>query len=540
MGFRITEAHSTWMRTEMLNLTAVKKIAYIYLLIPFALFCIGWLNWAAALLVLLVVAAGLVSIWRVLPAREPCRSGRADLIVMILVLGVWLLLSGIGGYTFQNWDHHSRNAVFRDLINYAWPVVYHFSPDVSARLGIPSSLIMSYYFGFWLPAALIGKLWGWNAANFGLFLWTYLGITLAVLLTAAKLRTSFRKTALLIIFFSGMDLLGVVLFRNIPHYTYPLLWPPIQHLEWWAGAFQYSSFTTDLYWTYNQFVPAFLIMALFVSSPDEGAVVLLGGICVFFAPFPALGLLPFIAGSVLRQALVFVHDRPDRGWPVSMVRHFLTLENLAGLILGGVSALFFTTNLAVQTRSLGLPDSAGIYIIFLCLECMLIWLVLLPANRTDWIWYVVGAVLLLAPFVNFGGSWDFMARATIPALYLLMLGCGRFLITGRNTFVKMSLLFMLVVGAATPLYEINRALVRSVRYYDVPGLAAISFDQYFRHPPPTNFGFVPEFDHPQTLAADEWVSLSIPRGGEWNTKVGALFNTAFRLLWNRKLLFQQN
>ena len=516
----------------MVNLTTVKKIAYLYLLIPFIIFCVGWLNKVAAVAVCLIVGAGFISVWRALPAGDCLAFRRRDFIVTILVLGVWVFLSGIGGYTFQNWDHHSRNAVFRDLINYPWPVVYRFSPAVSTQFGVPSTVIMSYYFGYWLPSALAGKLWGWTVANFGLLLWTYFGIALAVILTAAGLKLTLLKTALLLIFFSGMDFLGVILFRNIPTYTYPLLWPPIQHLEWWAGAFQYSSFTTDLYWTYNQFVPALLVLALFVTSSRERAWILLEGICCFFAPFPALGLLPFIAGKVLGDVLVLIRNESNRLWLHSLARHFLTFENFAGVILGGISMLFFMTNLAAQTRGLGLPDSAGIYVIFLLLECMLIWLVLLPSNQADWTWYVAGAALILAPFVNLGGSWDFMTRTTIPALYFLMLGCGRFLKEGKNAFIKVSLAFMLLVGALTPVYEMDRSIVRTVRYYDVHALSAITFDQYFQHPPSTDMGFVPEFDHPQTLVADDWVTLANPRVGEWNTKVGSLFSPVFQFLWN--------
>ncbi len=450
----------------MLDVTVIKKIAYLYLLIPFILFCIGWLNWIAAIVVVSVAAAGFVSIWRALPSKDVFCFHRSDLIVTILVLGVWMVLSGVGGYAFQNWDHHSRNAVFHDLINYPWPVVYHFKPDVSKQFGISSVLLMSYYFGFWLPSALIGKFWGWAAANFSLFLWTYVGIALSIVLTASKLKISLIKTSLLIIFFSGMDFIGVALFQNMRGYTYPLLWPPIQHLEWWNAPFQYSSFTTDLYWTYNQFVPALLAMALFVSSADSRPLLWLGGMCFFLAPFPALGMIPFFAGSVIKEMLLSFRSQPVARRFIPLVQHLLTLENFSGLAVGAVSALFFTTNLASQTREIGLPDSFVAYVIFLCLECMLIWLVLLPANKSDWMWYVAGGVLIFAPYVNFGGTWDFMMRSTIPALYILSLGCVRYLLTSKNMLLKVILIFMLLVGAMTPRYEINRSAVRTAAFYD--------------------------------------------------------------------------
>ena len=520
----------------MLNLTAVKKIAYIYLLIPFILFAMGWLNWIAAVLVCIIVFAGFISIWRTLPSKDLFEFRKADFILTLVILGVWVFLSGVGGYTFQNWDHHSRNAVFRDLINYPWPVVYHFQPDVSAQFGIPSTLIMSYYFGFWLPSALVGKLWGWNIANFSLFFWTYFGIAMAIILTATKLRISFLKTALLIIFFSGMDFVGVILFKNIRGYTYPLLWPPIQHLEWWTAPYQYSSFTTDLYWTYNQFVPALLIMALFVTSSTRRPLLWLGGICFFFAPFPALGMIPFFGGSFLSEAFVLLRGKSKRLWLSSFACYFLTFENIAGVVLGVVSALFFITNLAVQTQSFGLPASISYYIVFLLLECMLIWLILLPANKTDWMWYVAGAVLILAPFICFGGTWDFMMRATIPALYILSLGCLRFLITSKTVVVRVLLIFMLLAGALTPIYEMNRSIVRTAAYYDPNFLSAIHLDRYFQHAPVILFDFVPEFDHPKTLVADDWVSISIPRGDAWNTKVGTLFKPIFQYLWKSNLI----
>ena len=160
----------------MLNLTLVRKIAYIYLLIPVILFCMGWLNVIATIVVCLIIVAGFISIWRCLPLKDMFEFRKLDFLFMLVALGLWIWLSGVGGYAFQNWDHHSRNAVFRDLINYPWPVVYHFQPSVSSQFGIPSTLIMSYYFGFWLSSALIGKIWGWGAANFVLFLWTYVGI----------------------------------------------------------------------------------------------------------------------------------------------------------------------------------------------------------------------------------------------------------------------------------------------------------------------------------------------------------------------------
>ncbi len=519
----------------MINITTVKRIAYVYLLIPFILFIFGWLNIIAAVIVFLIIIGGLVFGWQSMPAEEGMEFKKSDFISLVVVLGVWLLLSGVGGYSFQNWDHHSRNAVFRDLINYPWPVLYHLDPAIANQFGVQPVVILSYYFGFWLPSALVGKLLGWGVANFSLFMWTYLGIVLSIVLTALKLRLSFLKAALLVIFFSGMDFVGVLLLQNVPGYTYPHLWPPIQHLEWWAGSLQYSSFTTELYWTYNQFVPALLIMSLLVTASNIKKDVFLAGLCFFFAPLPALGMLPFVGGRLIDEIYKLISDKLPRSWTGIILQRVFTIENLTGVMIGSIALLFFSTNLSAQSRSFGLPASPAVYVLFLLLEWLLMWFLLLPGNKNDWTWYVAGFFLVFAPFVNFGGSWDFMMRTTIPALYILMLGCARFLETNKSVIPRAVILGFLFLGALTPIYEINRSIVRTVRY-DFPSLSPFVFDQYFKHPPSIAQSFVPEFDHPNTLTADEWISVSIPGPEGWTTKVGNLFSPPFRFLLKEDLI----
>ncbi len=523
----------------MVNISTVKRIAFVYLLIPFLLFAAGWLNTITASLVCLLVFMAMISAWQS-ESRGKLFFTRSDLLGMIIILGVWIYLSGVGGYTFQNWDHHSRNAVFRDLLDYSWPVVYHFQPSQTIAYGISSDLLMSYYFGFWLPSALLGKFLGWGAANFFLYLWTTLGLLLSVILTASKLKISLTKTTLLLIFFSGMDLLGVLLLQNAPEYSYPHLWPPIQHLEWWAGSLQYSSFTTDLFWTYNQFVPALLIMSLFVTSPDSKSAIFLGGICFFFAPFPALGVAPFLAGGILHEAISFLREKREPASPMIWMTRIASFENLAGLVVGGLSLLFFSTNLAAQSRSFGLPAMAAIYVFFLLFEGGLIWLLLLPTYKKDWMWYLAGVILVLAPWFKIGDSWDFMMRTTISSLYVLLLGIVRFLENRKFSATHLTLILFLFFGAFTPVYEMTRSISRTIHYYEIPHISLFEFDSYFEEPRITGYPFVPELDHINILAADDWFSLSIPRGDGWETKVGNLFNSSFRFLWKENLVYNDS
>ena len=59
----------------------------------------------------------------------------------------WCFFAGIGYFYYQSFDYHFRNAVFRDLISYDWPVFYD-------KADTP----LVYYMGFWLVPAALAKL----------------------------------------------------------------------------------------------------------------------------------------------------------------------------------------------------------------------------------------------------------------------------------------------------------------------------------------------------------------------------------------------
>lgn len=218
------------------------RITILYLVLPFIIFCMGWLRLSFAIPAVIII---LFALWQLLKNSPiltfdfPLSTRTAAF--SLLLTALWVLLSGVGGYAFQNWDHHWRNAVLHDLIHYDWPVFYS-TPESG-----PVKMLV-YYVGYWLPSALIGKLLGWQAANFFLYLWTWLGVTLVALHLGSALKTSPTKVILLLIFFSGMDVLGTLFLSP----EYPTLFPAVTHLEIWNGSLQYSSFTTQLFWVFNQ------------------------------------------------------------------------------------------------------------------------------------------------------------------------------------------------------------------------------------------------------------------------------------------------
>ena len=501
----------------------VRAISYLYLLVPVTLFAVGWLRRPVGIAIAVLLAW---TFWRLWSSREEPEGSPAPryIALVVAVTGAWVLLSGVGGYAFQNWDHHWRNAVLRDLINYDWPVFYS-----TPQAGPIKALV--YYVGYWLPAALAGKLLGWKFANFFLFLWTWLGVLLTVLHLNIKLKTTLLKTALLLVFFSGMDALGTLILAP----DYPTLFPPIQHLEIWSGDLQYSSFTTQLFWVFNQAVPAWLCVSIFVTLSEakglqpggkdsslpksvlpkknrddvaggvreeriaqndiRGQLAFIWSLCFFFAPLVSIGLLPYLLIEWIKQTNI-----------KSPFKHIRFGLLFAGAIIVIISYLFFSSNTSAQERgfqSIAIKD----ILIFFLLEGGIIWLILAPRLWRDPRWMVTGLLLIFIPFIQLGNGRDFAMRASIAPLFYLMIMCGEVIFQNLSSrLYRKAIIVILLIGALTPLYEINRSIYRTFEYYFI-----LDEDQRLTTPPKPvthleQAGAL-EHEHPGSLTADEIVTL---------------------------------
>jgi hypothetical protein len=461
------------------------RVTWLYLLIPFIMFCLGWFSPAIALPIAMFM---LWVLWRLWGAAGSTDERLSPLDPAILIMtGIWVFLSGVGGYAFQNWDHHWRNAVFRDLITYDWPVVYS-----SIERGPVKMLV--YYFGYWLPAALAGKLLGWKIASLLLFLWTWLGILLTVLHLNLKLKTSMLRAALLLIFFSGMDALGTLLFAS----DYPTLWPATQHLEIWSGDLQYSSFTTQLFWVFNQAVPAWLCVILIASKLKPGQAVLIWGLSFFLAPLASPGLLVYMLIDWFEAARIDI-----KGW----LKNFRFELLIAAVLVVAPSYLYFSSNTAAQERGFQLLPP-GDLLIFLLLEGGVLWLLLAPRLRREPRWVATGLLLFSMPFIQFGSGRDFVMRASITPLFFLMIWCGETIFQHLSPrFFRIAMIVILFVGALTPLYEINRSIQRTFEYYfllDVDQRIAPNVEPLAHLEQPG----APEDEHPGMLVADDIHTLA--------------------------------
>ncbi len=413
--------------------TLIDKLTYIYLSIPLLIFLSTWLNPFFAVISVISLLAILGLIFCQLPSGKLEIPGKV-LATTIAVCSLWCILSGIGGYFYQNSDFHLRNALLRDLINFSFPVRYD------------NGSAMVYYMGFLMPAAVFGKLMLWlgapNEIAFKLGdTFNLLFCICGVILTALQLfiytkpkKYQFYILLFIFIFFSGLD----ILYPNVDK----------EYLEW-HGLLQYSSNTTLLFWVYNQTLAPWLITTLFIKKPfNFKNHIFLAALTLFFAPMSFLGLGIYIFFLLCYEIIKFIKHNKTA---IFLQKLFSPQNILSLLILLPILVLYYKSNNTVSEEGLRVFLFNINILIFFILEAGLFLFIIFYKNTKNPVYYITFLSLMLFPFLRIGTTPDLCMRASIPALFILMVLVIKFLFDkSANKTAKIILAVLLLIGICTP------------------------------------------------------------------------------------------
>jgi hypothetical protein len=380
-----------------------------------------------------------------------------QLAVAVLVGCGWTVFGGTDHLVFANADWHARDAVLHDLVASPWPVGY-------GLLGGQESLLRAPV-AYFLPAALVGKLAGLPTAHLAMAVWTAIGATLFLLqvlsLTPSRLRVAVSVAAV-VVFFSGFDIVGSLL-NDGPRFRSD--WNITSHLEWWAGKYQYSSMTTQLFWVPNHAIGGWIAIGLLCRDERGAALDAMLPITIvalaLWSPLTALGVAPFmmwkvIAGMTRDRSFAVLHPRV---WAPAAVVGAVVAAYIAldpgripkGMSVGGQSASL-TMDLLRQAQ-------------FFLLEAGFLGAAILAIRRSSQVVLAL-AILALLPLVHLGPGNDLVMRASIPSLTVLAIGACLALFEKTadvQGFRKKALLCgLLAIGAVTPVEEFARSVILPV------------------------------------------------------------------------------
>jgi hypothetical protein len=502
-----------------ISYSKLKKIAYFCLLLPSLVFVLGFLKWYFALAITVLLAIAYIFVIRDTKIEDRECEDRSlyitskQLFIIIGVVAVWCFLSGLGNLYYQSEDWGARNAIYRDLIRYDWPVVY---PEKNAAL--------VYYIGYWLPPALIGKLFygisadldvAWMAGNIALWLWSVICIVVIVLMTMMYLKVASKKhfwiALAVFIGFSGMDIIGTVVGGFARRIPIP------NHIEWWT-IFQYSSMVTCLAWVFNQAIFTWLATICFLSEKKTRNYAFIIVCALASAPIPCVGLAIYMLGAAaVKLYKAFKEKHMKAFW-----KDVFTVQNIIPtVILVPLYFLYYKTNVAVNIgqAAVNLPRDlyaiiitsvlavilgiaglvslllkkkwqsyklfflAGVsfilfvgslvnveirlnYLSFIMLESVLFLLVLWDDHKNDPIFYISWLITLICPLIKIGTAADFCMRASIPLVFVLMVMSSKYLLNHidsikekKISYAKITCVILIVflfIGAITPFKEFER------------------------------------------------------------------------------------
>ena len=450
------------------NSRAFPIAATLYLLIPFAVFLVGWLNWYVAVPLLLAMAVSFALSLRAMPRLWfPRVLGRGDALriaAAFAILCCVTVVSGVGGHIWQTGDHTYRNEIFRILVERPWPVV----SDGSALV---------YYIGFWLPAALFGKLFGLGAGFQFQMVWLMLGMMLFFFLLCAWRKRIVLWPLIVFLLFSGLDALG----ESYVYYFLPELYEPDAifmagfSLDHWSFYMMFPSMLTNFFWSFQQVPPILLLTLLLLLSPDCKNYAFYAAPCLLFGTLGVVGIVPVaLALAMTRPA----GDEPlDRRWLhgrqawAAMCRDAFSAQNLLG---GGSMALLMWLYLSVNRSGghIGIYWDAlsdGLFPLFWLLSVVLefgvYFLFFARTRQKNALLPVLFCSLAVCPVIQIGHSIDFCMRVALAVLpfvaYMTVDALAVFRREGKRLLFDL-LVIVLAVGALTPISEILRSCYHHV------------------------------------------------------------------------------
>lgn len=337
----------------------LRLLVYSYIALPFIIFAAGFLKWYFALPMVLAVVLSVVF---AAASSEGVRTmeidniSRLKLVIGLILIVTVVILSGIGNVAWQNNDHATRNTLFDILVNDPWPVKYTQSNGTDAGI--------VYYIGFWLPAALFGKIFSLEAGYVFQIVWAVLGLFILYWLLCLVHKKVVIYPLVIFLMFSGLDCIGQwILAESGPLNTMQTgMWAYTQgsqftsHLEWWANYFQYSSHITQLFWVFNQCLPVWLATLLLLVEKNNKNLVFIMGVTLLSSTLPFIGLIPVFIWCAVTQKGEDALIRPVTQNPKDDFISLFTYQNVIG---GGVSGIMSFLYLRGNTATAATGVVAG-------------------------------------------------------------------------------------------------------------------------------------------------------------------------------------
>jgi len=446
MKFLCRENRADWLVWSTIFFLGISQVIY----------AVSWLRWYVAIAYVAFLLVSFATTFRneTIDSRDTATVWLRWPLVMAIaaIIFIWNYFSGVGYFSYQNSDWIKHNAIMFDLINKPWPVFYSIMND-----GDNQSLTLVYYLAYYLPIALIGKLF---SAKFAV---TYFALIYNIFATSLSVLWLFRlvgRASVLIllsfVFFSGLGIVHYWVNNVNPLWT--------DCIEWWVGKrlLQFSSNSTALYWVPQQVFGAWLGTSLllhqFMSKDGTENTLFYWSLSLFWSPFIFIGQIFLVGADLLYKKF----------------RGIVSMQNILGAGATVIILGFFYTSRIDKNSPTFLNISDLIYYwdrIATFIELQL--LIFIPFilwvfrkgidKRYRYLFLVLLLNLVCAMTFRLGLNNDFCMRESLPGLFILQVllfkNFSHPFEMSKQVVPKILLIVVLIIGAQTSFREIYRGIV---------------------------------------------------------------------------------
>ncbi|WP_340268569.1 hypothetical protein [Sphingobium mellinum] len=440
----------------------------------------------AALAVMMPPLLGFVA-YRMTP--DQCRIGLSTFLTCLLVAAVLLMLGGEGRLFYAPTDWQVRDALLADMGGHHWPFDYW----LDGR-----SQIVRAPIGMYLIPALMG-----GASQLGrdwmLLVQNSLLLGLLFALGSALFEGRRARWIALIIFvvFSGLDILGTLISQWV---TGEARW---DHIEDWAGGYQYSAHITQLFWVPQHALAGWAVAVVYLLW--RGKLVPIGifgatlPLAALWSPLILFGAVPFALFAGMRALWTRSWDSRD------------LLLCLIATAIAVPALLYLSTDAAAVGGGLRVPNLILYFLIILFEVTPFLLPVLFDRNNgVDRTSLAISAVcLLLMPSWSIGMFNDFQTRASIMPLAILAVAYADWATRIAGWREKVSFGVVIALGSVTGIIGIANALRFAPSPVPHCSVAGVWERQSTLHPPHSSY-FAARTAFPISIVPMDRVSSATP------------------------------
>lgn len=408
-----------------LNISSFLILGYLYLIIPYIIFIFGWTKYyiSIPLIIFLLIVLYLMIKNTISNYNKLYSINLLVFISILLIIISFVVILGIGEIFYQSGDmRNGRNAVFRDLINFSWPIIY-----------TKNGYGFVYYFAHWVVPSLFGKLFGLQIGLFSLILWSSLGILIFFILMINFLNIKNNKYIII-------SIIIFMFFSPLPSYA--------------GGIFiEYSSISVQIFHLFNQSIAIWIMCILFLYQKNSSNFAFLGLSIVFYSPYGIIGILPYMLVKV------FIDIKNNK---LIELKNIFSIENILSSI--SIFPILFLYLSSSDTMNDGFQILiTKHYYIRLFINYMLAFgffmLILYKDNKTNYIFYTSIFVFIFVSMIKYSQDHNF-SRTNLTAIFFLVVLIIDYLYKNISTksIKKNIMIFLLIIGSYNSIFYFERQL----------------------------------------------------------------------------------